>query len=72
VDWTIVASILVALLLWVLSLALIAAAIFALAFTVLRGRSERMAERMMDTCREHFEGMMDRSEAKRQVLPPMG
>jgi hypothetical protein len=64
-DWTIVFSVLVALLLWVLSLGLIAAVTLVTAFTVLRGRTERMAAGMMDVCKQHFETMMGGSETEK-------
>ena len=69
-DWTIVISVLVALLLWVLALVLIAAAVVMTAFTVLRGRTERVAGRMMETCQEHFRAMVEPADDKRaEPLP---
>jgi hypothetical protein len=61
-DWTIVTSVLVALLLWVLSLAAFVAVTVAVMFTVLRSRSQRMMADMMSACMTHVQSMMAGSQ----------
>ncbi len=64
-DWTIVFSVLVALLLLVLSLGLIAAVTLVTSFTLLRAPTEKMAAGMMDTCKQHFAAMTGGSEREK-------
>jgi hypothetical protein len=53
-DWTIVVSVLVALLLWPVVLASVAAVLFLPVAVVLRGRFRRLMETKMEQCKEMF------------------
>jgi hypothetical protein len=54
VDWTIVVSVLVALLLMLLVIASLSGIVFLTAATVLRGRFQRLMEQKMAHCKEMF------------------
>jgi hypothetical protein len=53
-DWTTVVSVLVALLLWPVVLASVAAVLFLPVAVVLRGRFQRLMETKMEQCKEMF------------------
>ncbi len=69
-DWTIVVSVLVALLLWPLVVVSLAALIMLPIVAVLRGRSQRIMAGMMSACMNQYQGMMaDFQTEKGQPLP---
>jgi hypothetical protein len=70
-DWTIVVSVLIALLLWPLALASIAVVFMLPIVTVFRGRSQRVLAQMTSACMSHFQNMMADSQGE-GTGPPGG
>lgn len=68
-DWTIVVSVLVALLLFPVILAFIGGLVFLTAFTVLRGRVQRLMEGKMDQCKQMFSSAGEATTADGPAAP---